>query len=322
MSEALVGRTLERSRSPGRNPPSSAGLREGRHPVEMGAGYTGEQASFQTSSPLSHGVTDLECSFSSTKLILSGPYFRSFSICLWPKAKSDSFPGSHDDCPSVSPGLLGSVEFHEHCLHPSPPAPAPAPSLLPSLLRRDPASPGPLPLRNVTGCDPRLLPGQRHLILSQCPARSPRRMHRTGCVQLFHILSSCPNTLSPLLHRFQVYGEQEGSDTVDQGGDVNPPPPPKEDTGNATPLRCLLRSFPPPATLLPALQTGRKDTMALLGHQILRLSEHLLSHTSSRVEAGELSQRLQPLSGRMGLAREEQGGQLDLVVKLDRGAAG
>lgn len=41
MSEALVGRTLERSRSPGRNPPSSAGLREGRHPVEMGAGYTG-----------------------------------------------------------------------------------------------------------------------------------------------------------------------------------------------------------------------------------------------------------------------------------------
>ena len=66
--------------------------------------------SFSTSSPSVTWVIELESSFSSTKLILSGACCRSLSTSLRPEGESDTFPGSHDNGPSLSPALLTSVE--------------------------------------------------------------------------------------------------------------------------------------------------------------------------------------------------------------------
>ena len=69
-----------------------------------------EQVSFLTSSPSVTWVIELEYSFSSTKLILSGPCCRSLSTSLRPEGEPDTFPGSHGNGPSLSPALLSSVE--------------------------------------------------------------------------------------------------------------------------------------------------------------------------------------------------------------------
>ena len=89
-----------------------------------------EQVSFLTSSPSVTRVIELECSFSSTKLILSGPCCRSLSTSLRPEGEPDTFPGSHGNGPSLSPALLASVEsqvpYSGHFLSThSPPLPCP-----------------------------------------------------------------------------------------------------------------------------------------------------------------------------------------------------